>query len=56
MYRKYVKIVLKYLKNINLFLDITKYKFHITKILYLRFIISTYNIKMDPAKIKTIFK
>lgn len=34
----------------------TKFEFHITEVLYLGFIISTWGIKMDPAKIKSIIQ
>lgn len=52
----YVKIVLEHLRSAGLFLDMTKCEFHITKVPYLRFIISTYSIKMNLAKIKTILE
>lgn len=52
-HKRQVKIILKHLRSTSLFLNITKYKFHITKVPYLRFIISTHGIKMNPAKIKT---
>lgn len=42
------------MRSENLFLNITKYEFYIIKVLYLGFIISIYNIKIDPTKIKTI--
>lgn len=55
-HEKHVKIILKRLKSIGPFLDMTKYKFHTTNALCLGFIISTYNIKINSAKIKTILK
>lgn len=55
-HKKHVKIVLECLKSTSLFLDMTKYEFHITKVLYLEFIISTYSVKMDLAKIKIILE
>lgn len=42
------------MRSENLFLNITKYEFYIIKVLYLGFIISIYDIKIDPTKIKTI--
>ena len=53
---KYVKMVLECLKSADLFLNVTKFEFHITKVLYLRFIINTHSVKIDPAKIKIILK
>lgn len=55
-YRGYIKIILEYLKNTSLFQDITKYKFYIIKVIYLRFIISIYSTKIDLVKIKIILK
>lgn len=54
--RQFIKIILKCLKSAGLFLDMRKSEFHITKVLYLEFIISIHSVKIDPAKIKTIIK
>lgn len=51
-HREYVKIILEYVRNARLFLDMIKYEFHISKVLYLGFIINTHCVKMDPAKLK----
>lgn len=40
----------------KLFLNLIKSEFNYIKILYLGFIINTYSIKIDFAKIKTILK
>jgi len=53
-HQKYVKLVLQALHRAGLQLDINKYKFHKTKVLYLGLIISTDSIQMDPKKIETI--
>lgn len=55
-YNRYVKIFLKYLKSAILFLDVIKYKFYITNVLYLGFIIDNHSIKIDSAKIKIILE
>lgn len=55
-YKEYIKIILIYLKSANLFLDMTKYEFHITNVPYLGFIISTYKVKIDSTKIQKILK
>ena len=55
-HKRHIKIILERLRSAGFFLDITKYEFHITEVLYLRFIISTHSVKIDPAKIKTILK
>ena len=47
-------MVLKHLQNVDLQYNIKKYKFHITKVIYLSLIISYNKIKMDPKKIAAI--
>lgn len=55
-HKRHVKIILEYLRNVGLFFDVTKCEFHIPEVPYLEFIISTYGVKMYPAKIKTILE
>ena len=55
-HRGHVKIISERLKSASLFLNVTKCEFHITKVSYLGFIISTHSVKMDLAKIKTILE
>ena len=47
-------MVLKCLQDIGLQYNIKKYKFHITKVMYLSLIISYNKIKMDPKKVAVI--
>ena len=47
-------MVLKRLRDAGLQYNIKKYKFHITKIIYLGLIISRNKIKMDPKKVAAI--
>lgn len=56
IYKNYIKIILEYLYIVELYLNITKYKFYIIEISYLEFIINTKKIKIDLTKIKTIIK
>src|SRR6266702_2858919 len=51
----YIKKVLKRLQNIGLQVNIKKCEFGVKHIKYLRFIISTEWIKVDPKKIKAIY-
>lgn len=46
-HKRHLKIILDCLKSARLYLNVTKYEIHITKVLYLGFIISTHNIKMN---------
>ena len=47
-------MVLKHLQDAGLQYNIKKYKFHITKVMYLNLIISYNKIKMDPEKVTVI--
>ena len=47
-------MVLKCLQDIGLQYNIKKYKFHITKVMYLGLIISCNGIKIDPEKVAII--
>ena len=51
---KYIDFILKALKGASLQLDINKYKFYKTKVLYLEFVILIDGIQIDPKKIKVI--
>jgi len=53
-HQKHVKLVPQALHKAGLQLNINKCKFHKTKVLYLRLIISTNSIQMDPKKIEAI--
>ena len=47
-------MVLKCLQNVGLQYNIKKYKFYITKVIYLSLIISYNRIKIDPKKVAVI--
>ena len=47
-------MVLKRLQDVGLQCDIKKYKFYVTKVMYLSLIIFCNRIKMDPKKIAAI--
>ena len=55
-HRKHVQAVLQALQEAGLQLNVDKCEFYKTKILYLDLIISTDDIHMNSAKIKTILK
>ena len=50
----HVKHILQKLQKISLQIDVIKYKFHMTKIIYLDFIIIIKDIYMNSVKIKII--
>ena len=54
-YQVYIKKVLERLRNIGLQADIKKCEFRVKQIKYLRFIISTEGIKVNPKKVKAIY-
>jgi hypothetical protein len=47
-------MVLKRLQDVGLQCNIKKYKFYVTKVIYLGLIISYNRIKMDPKKVAAI--
>ena len=51
---KYIKQVLQRLADKKILVAIKKYKFHITKTKFYRFIIKLKKLSMDPKKIKAI--
>ena len=53
-HRRYVKAVLQALSEAGLYLDIEKCEFNVTEIAYLRIIVITDNIRMNPKKIQAI--
>ena len=53
-HKEHVWLVLAKLRRFNIQADVDKCKFHVTKMKYLRLIISTKGIKMDSAKIEAI--
>jgi hypothetical protein len=53
-YRKHVRIVLRWLRDVGLTLKLSKCEFHTKKIEYLGYIISPIGLQMDPEKIKTV--
>jgi len=53
-YKKHINLILEALYRARLQLDIDKYKFYKTEVLYLRLIISIDGIQMDLKKIKVI--
>jgi hypothetical protein len=50
-HRQHVRLVIKVLRDAGLQLDIKKYEFKITKIIYLGIIVFINSVRMDPAKI-----
>ena len=50
----HVNRILQKLREVGLQADITKSEFHITQVLYLRLIITTEGVRMDPSKVDTI--
>ena len=53
-HQKHVQMILEWLWEVSLQCDIKKYKFHVTKIIYLDLIIFYNDIKMNSVKIETI--
>ena len=53
-HQTYVQKIFAALQKIGLQVDINKCEFHVSKISYLRLIISTKGIRMDPQKVKTV--
>jgi hypothetical protein len=53
-HKQYVRLVVEALRDAGLQLDIKKYEFKITEIIYLGMIVFTNSIRIDPAKITTI--
>jgi Reverse transcriptase (RNA-dependent DNA polymerase) len=53
-HRQYVRLVIEALRDAGLQLDIKKYEFEVTEITYLGMIVSTDNMRMDPAKVTAI--
>ena len=51
---KHVKMILQWLREANLQVDINKSEFNVTKTKFLGLIISTKGIEIDPKKIKVI--
>ena len=55
-YIQHVNKMLEKFKQINLYLNINKYQFHVKKIMYLNLIIITKSLKMNSKKIENIIK
>ena len=53
-HKLHVKKVLSRLRDVGLQVDITKSQFYIHKVAYLRLIVTTRGVRMDPAKVDTI--
>ena len=53
-HRKHVHYVLERLKEVRLFLKLSKCQFHMQKAESLGFIIGKNGIKMDPAKVESV--
>ena len=53
-YRKYVNFILKALKGAGLQVDINKYEFYKTEVLYFRLVILINGVRIDLKKIKVI--
>jgi hypothetical protein len=53
-YRQYVRLVIKALRDASLQLDIKKYEFEVTEVIYLGIIVSTDSMRIDPTKITVI--
>ena len=58
-YDNYITMMKKYficLREMNLFINIEKYKFLVTRILFLGYILTPEGLKINPEKIKIILK
>ena len=58
-YNNYIIIMKKYftyLREANLFINIKKYKFLVTRILFLGYILIPEGFKMDPEKVRVILE
>ena len=55
-HQKHVYLILQAIKNTSLHLNINKYEFYKTKVLYLELFILTKEIYINSTKIKTILK
>jgi hypothetical protein len=53
-YRKHVRMVLRWLRDMGLTLKPSKYEFHMERTEYLGYIISPMGLQMDPEKIKMV--
>ena len=53
-YKRYIKKVLEALKIYGLFIKLEKYKFEISIVKFLGYIISTNSISIDPERVVTI--
>jgi Reverse transcriptase (RNA-dependent DNA polymerase) len=53
-HKQHVRLVVKALRDAGLQLDIKKYEFKVTEVIYLGMIVSTNSVRIDPAKITTI--
>jgi Reverse transcriptase (RNA-dependent DNA polymerase) len=52
---KYVREILDYLKKIRLYIKLFEYEFDKKEITFLKYVIGVYRIRINDAKIKTIF-
>jgi hypothetical protein len=55
-YKNYIRQVLKRLRKHKLYIKLSKYKFCVKQIKYLRFIIITKKVKLNLTRINTITK
>jgi hypothetical protein len=53
-YAKYMRKILDYLKKIRLYVKLFKYEFDKKEIVFLKYVIGVYEIRMDNAKIRII--
>ena len=53
-YQKHIKLILEALRRASLQLDIDKYEFYKTEVLYLGLIISIDSVRIDPKKVEVI--
>ncbi len=53
-HQRYIREILKRLKNFKLYLNLSKYKFSINRVEFLNFIITTRGIDMKKNRIKII--
>lgn len=55
-YREHIRKVLQRLRKVRLYTDINKSEFEVTSIKYLRLIILTDSLKIDPYKIEAVLE
>jgi hypothetical protein len=55
-YKDYIKQVLKGLRKYKLYIKLSKYKFCVKQVKYLRFIVTAEKVKLNLARVNTVAK